>query len=107
MLRDMIDPKTISFLEVYYVADIEYEEQYKAKLQQHRSLCRILEKEGHEVKPYPIILEMQGSIFHPLKAAMTAVSVQSPQQMALARKLHDHAALCNRLAVSGIICVQE
>ena len=59
--------------------------------QQHRSLCQILEKEGHAVKLYPIILGTQGSIFNCFKAAMSAVGVQGPQQMALARKLHDHA----------------
>ena len=34
---------------------------------------------------------MQGSVFKCFKAAMSAVGVLGLQQMALARKLHDHA----------------
>ena len=73
------------------MADTRYEDMYRAKVQEHKSLCQILEKEGHEVKLYPLILGTQGSVFNCFKAAMTAVGVQGPQQTALARKLHDHA----------------
>ena len=48
-------------------------------------------KEGYGAKLYTIILGMQGSIFHCFKAAVSAVGVQGPQEMALARKLHAHA----------------
>ena len=43
------------------------------------------------MKLYPIILGTQGSVFNCFKAAMSAVGVQGPQQMALAKKLYDHA----------------
>ena len=90
-LKEMIGRKKITILEIGYVADTRYDDKYKAKVQQHRSLCQILEKEGHEVKLYPVILGTQGSVFNCFKAAMSAVGVQGPHQMALARKLHDHA----------------
>ena len=90
-LKEMIGRKEITILEIGYVADTRYDDKYKAKIQQHRSLCQILEKEGHEVMLYPIIPGTQGSIFNCCKAAMSAVGVQGPQQTALARKLHDHA----------------
>ena len=90
-LKEMIGRKEITILGIGYIADARYEDRYKAKIQQHRSLCQILEKEGHEVMLYPITLGTQGSVFNCFKAAMSAVGVQGPQQMALARKLHDHA----------------
>ena len=89
--KEMIGRKKITILEIGYVADTRYDDKYKAKVQQHRFLCQTLEKEGHEVKLYPIILGTQGSVFNCLKTAMSAIGVQGPQQMALARKLHDHA----------------
>ena len=49
-LKDMIGRKRITILEIGYVADTRYEDKYKARVQQHSSLCQILEKEGHEVK---------------------------------------------------------
>ena len=91
MLKEMIGRKKITILEIGYVADTRCDDKYKAKIQQHRSLCQILEKEGHEVKLYPIILGTQGSVFNCFKAAVSAVGVQGPQQMTLARELHDHA----------------
>ena len=88
-VKDMIGGKKITILKIGYVADTRYEDKYKAKVQQHKSLCQILEKEGHEVKLYLIILGTQGFVY--FKAAMLAVGVQGPRQMALARKLHNHA----------------
>ena len=93
-IKDMIGGKKITILEIGYVADTRYDDKYKAKIQQHRSFCQILEKEGHEVKLYPIILGTQDSVFSCFKAAMSAIGFQGPQQMALARKLHGHAATC-------------
>ena len=90
--KEMVALKKITILEIGYVADTRSDVKYKARIQQHKSLCQILEKEGHEVKLYPIILRTQGSGFNCFKAAMSAVGVQGPQQMAFARKLHDHAA---------------
>ena len=90
-LKNMIDQKKLTILEIGYVADTRYGDKYKAKTLQHRSLCQTLEKEGHGVKLYPIILGRQGSVFDCFKAAMSAGGVQGPQQMALARKLHDPA----------------
>ena len=75
-LKEIIGRKKITILEIGYVADTRYDDKYKAKIQQHRSLCQILEKEGHEVKLYPIILGTQGSVFDCFKAAMTAVGVK-------------------------------
>ena len=83
MLKDMIGTKTMRILGNGYVPDTRCEDRYKAKIQQHRSLCQILGKEGHEVELYPIILGTQGSVFKCLKAAMSVVGVQGPQQMAL------------------------
>ena len=80
-VKDMIGGKKITILKIGYVADTRYEDKYKAKVQQHRSLCQILEKEGHEVKLYLIILGTQGSVY--FKAARSAVGVQGPRQMAL------------------------
>ena len=90
-LKDMIGRKRITILEIGYVTDTRYEDRYKAKVQQHRTLCQILGKEGHEVKLYPNILGTQGSVLNCFKAAMSAVGIQGLQQMALAGKLHDHA----------------
>ena len=50
-----------------------------------------LGNKGHDVYLYPIILELQGSVFNCFKAAMTALAVQSPRPVALGRMLHDHA----------------
>ena len=47
-VKDMIGRKKIAILEIEYVADTRYEDKYKAKILQNRSLCHILEKEGHE-----------------------------------------------------------
>ena len=90
-IKDMIGRKKITILEIEYVADSRYEDKYKAKVQQHKCLCWILEKEGHEVKLYPIILGTQESVFDCFKAAMLAAGVRSPQKMVLARELHHHA----------------
>ena len=38
-LKDMIGRKKIAILEIGCVADIRYENKYKAKVQQHRLLC--------------------------------------------------------------------
>ena len=81
MLKDTLGPKKITDLEIGYAADTRYEDKYKARIQQHRSLCQVLEIEGHEVKLYPIILEMQGSVFNCFKSAMSAVGIQAPQQV--------------------------
>ena len=48
MLKDIIGPRKITILEIGYVADTKYEDKYKAKI--HKSLCQMLEKEGHEVE---------------------------------------------------------
>ena len=62
-LEKMIGRKKITVLEITgYVADTRYDDKYKAKIQQHRSVCQILEKKWHEVKLYPIILGTQGSV---------------------------------------------
>ena len=90
MLKDMIGPKKITILETGCVADTRYEHKYKAKIQQHRSPCQILEKEGHEAV-YPILRETQGSVFNCFKAVMSAVGVQYLQQMVIAGKLHNRA----------------
>ena len=55
MLKDIIGPRKITILDIGYVADTRYEDKYRAKIQ-HRSLCQMLEKEGHEVELYPVIL---------------------------------------------------
>ena len=71
----MIGRKKITILEIGYVADTRYDDKYKAKIQQHKSLCQILEKEGHKVKLHPTILGTKGSVFDCFKAAMSAVGV--------------------------------
>ena len=89
-IKDMIGQKKITILEIGFVVDTRYDK-YKAKIQQYRSLCQILGKEGLEVKLYPIILKKQGSVFNCFEAAMSAVAVQGPEQMALVMKLQNHA----------------
>ena len=40
LLKDMTGPKKITILEIGYVANTRYEDKYKAKFLQHRSLCQ-------------------------------------------------------------------
>ena len=68
-IKDMIGREKITILEIGHVADTKYDDKCKAKIQQHRSLCQILGKEGHEVKLHPINLGTQGSVFNCFKAA--------------------------------------
>ena len=77
MLKDTIGPKKITIMEIGYIADTKYEDKYQAKIQQHKSLCQILEKEGHEVELYPIILGTQVSAFNCFKAATSAVGARA------------------------------
>ena len=41
--KEMIGRQKITILAIGYVADTRYDDKYKAKIQQHRSLCQILE----------------------------------------------------------------
>ena len=75
-----------------YVADTRYEDKLKAKAKQHKLLCKLLEKEGHEVEFLPIILGTQGSVSKCFTKAMTALGVSSSDQLTLARKLVEHAS---------------
>lgn len=86
MLKDMIGPQKVKTLEIGCVAYKGYEDKYKIQ-----SLCQSLDNKRHDVYLYPIILGLQGSVFNCFKAAMTALAVQSPRQVALGRMLHDHA----------------
>ena len=72
-LKDMIGAEKTIILEIRYVADTGHDDKCKAKIQQYRSLCHILEEEGHGVKFYPIILMTQASFFYCFKAAISAV----------------------------------
>ena len=88
LLKDRTAHRRSAQNEIGYVAGTKYDDKFKANIQQHRSLCQILEKEGYEVNLQPIILRTQGSIgavFDCFKAAR----VDDPQQ-AIPARLHDH-----------------
>ena len=72
----MIGPKKITTLEIGYGANTRFDDNYRARFQQHNSLCQILEKERHDEYLHPIILGMQGFVLNCFKAAITAVGVQ-------------------------------
>ena len=53
LLKDSIGPGKVTILEIGCIAKTRFDDKYQANTQQHRSLCQILDKEGHELKSTP------------------------------------------------------
>ena len=91
-----IPKQKIAIVEIGYVSDTRHWDKRKAKEQQHKLLCELLRREGHDVEFYPVVLGTQRSVFKCLQKAMTALGVSHSDQKTLARKLSDHATTALR-----------
>ena len=78
-------------IEVGYAAETRYEAKVQKKVEQHAKLQTLLEAEGFEVVPQPIILGRTGGTFRSHNDLVDQLGVPKHRQQKLNRRLHIHS----------------
>ena len=74
-----------------YTSDTRYEEKFREKQTQHRTLIEALERKGFEVRPRIVTLGVSGTIYKTTQNSLMDVGIETEPMKKLLRALHQHA----------------
>ena len=83
--------RIIWLLEGGYTSDTRYEEKFREKQDQHRTLIDMLESKGFEVRLGIVALGVSGTIYRTTQHALKDVGIETEALKKLLRSLHQHA----------------
>ena len=83
--------RIIWLLEGGYTSDTRYEEKYREKQDQHRTLIEALELKGFEVRQRIVALGVSGTIYKTTQSSLKDVGIETEPMKKLLKTLHQHA----------------